>query len=133
MGPVQCQPVSGSVWMRLVFCCGSKSSNSPLSGLSKTFGAVQGFYRAPALVKDKTTFHCCEFWFYRRYFSYFSVNQEHGPQEKNSNPTPPHSILNCRRNLSSSNCRESRRIPDLTKGYRLETETLTNKGQSINM
>lgn len=76
--------VSGSVWVRLVFCYGSKSKNIPFNGISEALGAVKGFYRVLALVKGKITSRCCEFCFYERYFSYFSVKQEHGPQGKKS-------------------------------------------------
>lgn len=68
--------------MRLIFCCGSKSQNIPFSGLYEALAAVKSFFGALVLVKDKITFHCCDFWFYMRYFSYFSVKEEHRLQGK---------------------------------------------------
>lgn len=105
--------------------------NIPLSGLLKRFGAVKCFYRAPALLKDKTTFHCGEFWFYMRYFSE-AVAWASGKKTLTLLLTPQRFELQ-EESLFQHNCRRSRQIPDLTKGYRLETETLTNTGQSINM
>lgn len=52
------------------------------------------------------------------------------PVKDKNLPTPPQSILDCQEeSVFQHNCRKSRRIPDLTKGYGLQTETLTNTGQ----
>lgn len=52
------------------------------------------------------------------------------PVKDKNLPTPPQSILDYQEeSVFQHYCRKSRRIPDLTKGYRLQTETLTNTGQ----
>jgi len=49
---------------------------------------------------------------------------------KNFYPYPSPKYLDCQEeSVSQHNCRKSRRIPDLTEGYGLQTETLTNTGQ----
>lgn len=52
------------------------------------------------------------------------------PVKEKNLPAPPQSILDWQEeSVFQHNCRKSRRIPDLTKGYGLQTETLTNTGQ----